>query len=524
MVTHNGADDAMTLDKFYAGLFERYEERTALVDRRRELTYSDLEEQSARFANILDSVGLGNGDLVGILLGNRSEYIVTQVGAARAGVVAVPFNYQIDRSTIKPIFEETDIRTLVVGPEHLEMIQELRDGPLDFNHLIGIADQKKPPLGIHSYEEMLTRVETNPPLTSINPGDVAAVHYTGGTTGQPKGTLHTHYATILNMYAHVHELEVAPGTEMLLSTPLGHSAGKFMLTGLMQGGTIHIQEGFDSTRTLETIDEAGITWTYLVPTMVGRLLDDSGIDDYDLGTLETLVYGSASIPPTRLSEGLETLGDVYIQFYGLTEVPNLVAVLPKSKHDPGDEEWLRSTGLRAQLAEIKIFNDGTEWGDDVGEIGIRSPYTVKGYLNRGQLVDGNEWIRTGDIGYIDDGGRLYVLDRIQDVITVDDEAVYSTKVEGVIQRHPDVRQVAVIGVPRDTNRARGTRKRSAFDQRVKAIIVPDDSADITLEEIREFCTDLLTERALPDSIDTVGQLPETPYGKIDKRLLREPYW
>jgi fatty-acyl-CoA synthase len=524
MVVHSRSDNAMTLDQFYAGLFDRYESRTALVDRNRELTYGELDERSARFANVLDSVGLGSGDLVGILLGNRSEYIVTQVGAARAGVVAVPFNYQIDRSTIKPILEETDIRTLVVGPEHLETIQELRDGPLDFNHLIGVSNQQKPPLGVHSYEEMLARVDTDPPVTAINPGDVAAVHYTGGTTGQPKGTLHTHYASILNMYAHVHELEVMAGTEMLLSTPLGHSAGKFMLAGLMQGGTIHIQQGFDSTRTLETIENAGITWTYLVPTMIGQLLDEENVDDYDLETLETLAYGSASIPPARLSDGIETLGDVFIQFYGLTEVPNLVAVLPKSKHDPDEEAWLRSTGLRAQLAEIKIFDNGGEWGEDVGEIGIRSPYAVDGYLNRGQLVDGDEWIRTGDVGYIDDRGRLYVLDRIQDVIMVDDEAVYSTEVEGVIQRHPDVRQVAVIGVPRDTDRARGTLERSAFEQRVKAIIVPTDDADITLDEMREFCADHLTERALPDSVDTVGQLPETPYGKIDKRLLREPYW
>ncbi|MEF8779044.1 MAG: AMP-binding protein, partial [Natronomonas sp.] len=147
MVAHSGADEVMTLEKFYTGLFERHEERTALVDGHRELTYAELDEQSARFANVLDSVGLGSGDLVGILLGNRSEYVVTQIVAARAGVVAVPFNYQIDRSTIKPILEETDIRTLVVGPEHLETIQELRDGPLDFNHLIGIADQQKPPLG-----------------------------------------------------------------------------------------------------------------------------------------------------------------------------------------------------------------------------------------------------------------------------------------------------------------------------------------------------------------------------------------
>ena len=514
----------MTLDRFYEGLFDRYRDRTALVDDRRELTYAELDERSARFANVLESVGLDEEDLVGILLGNRSEYVVAQLGAARAGVVAVPFNHQIDRSAIEPILEDADVRTLIVGPEHFETVEQLRHGAREFNHLVGIADESEPPIGFHRYEELLSRVDADPPSPSLDPDDVAAVHYTGGTTGTPKGTLHTHYATILNMYAHIHELEVPHEVEMLLLTPLGHSAGKFMLACLLQGGTIHLRQGFDSERTLRTIDREGISWTYLVPTMIARLLDDPAVDDYDLESLETLAYGSAPIPPARLADGLETLGDVFVQFYGLTEVPNLVAVLPKSRHEPGDREWLRSAGLRAQLAEVTIFEDETNWNDDVGEIGVRSPYAVDGYLNQRSLTGGDGWIRTGDVGYLDDEGRLYVLDRIQDVITVDGEAVYSTEVENVVQRHPDVSQVAVIGVPRDSNRAREALDRNAVDQRVKAIVVPTDDADLTVEEIREFCADALSERALPDSIDTVGKLPETPYGKINKRLLREPYW
>ncbi|MDS0474429.1 AMP-binding protein [Natrinema sp. 1APR25-10V2] len=514
----------MALDRFYAGFLERYGDRTALVDDRRELTYAALDERSARFANVLGSVGLGREDLVGILLGNRSEYVVAQLGAARAGVTAIPFNDRIDRSAIEPICRNAGLRTLVVGPDHFETARQLRNGPLEFNYLIGVTDESEPPLGFHRYRDMLSRVDADPPSPSIDPEDVAAVHYTGGTTGSPKGTLHTHHATILNMYAHVNELEVRHGTEMLLVTPLGHSAGKFMLAGLMQGGTIHLQQGFDSERILRTIDRNEITWTYLVPTMIARLLDDPAVDGHDLESLETLAYGSAPIPPAKLTDGIETLGDVFVQFYGLTEVPNLVAVLPKSKHDPENEAWLRSAGRRAQLAEVTIFEDETNWGDDVGEIGVRSPYAVAGYLNRSTLADGDDWIRTGDVGYVDDEGRLYVLDRIQDVITVDGEAVYSTEVERVVQRHPAISQVAIIGVPREPSDAHEALDRSAVEQRVKAIVVPAGDADLTVESVREFCAGELPERALPESIDTVGQLPETPYGKINKRLLREPYW
>ncbi|WP_265109990.1 AMP-binding protein [Halosolutus halophilus] len=524
MNDRRNGEAVMTLDRFYAGLFDRYDERTAIVDERQELTYGELGDRTARFANVLASIGLGNGDFVGILLSNRLEYLIAQLGAARAGVVAVPFNYQVDQSTIGPILEDANVKTLVVGPEHFETIQQLRQEAFEFNYLIGVGDESAPPLGFHQFCEMLSRVDADPPSIATAPDDAAAIHYTGGTTGPPKGTVHTHYATILNMYAHVNELEVHHGVEMLLVTPLGHSAGKFVLAGLMQGGTVHLQQQFDGQRVLRTIDREGITWTYLIPTMIARLLDEPAIDDHDLDSLETLTYGSAPIPPARLAEGLDRLGKVFVQFYGLTEVPNLVAVLPKSKHDPEDDHWLRSAGLRAQLAEITIFDDETNWDDDVGEIGIRSPYAVDGYLNRDGPFDADGWIRTGDVGYLDDEGRLYVLDRIQDVLTVDGEAVYSTEVESVIQRHPDVSQVAVIGVPTEPTRAADGLDRIRIDQRVKAIVVPADDAELTAEELRAFSAGDLPDRALPESIDTVGQLPETPYGKIDKRLLREPYW
>lgn len=524
MASRRNGEAVMTLDRFYTGLFDRYDGRTAIVDERTELTYAELDDRTARFANVLTSIGLDSDDFVGILAGNRHEYLVAQLGAARAGVVAVPFNNKVDESAIGPILQDTAVKTLVVGPEYFELVQRFRQESFEFNHLIGVEADAEPPLGFHRFDEMLSRVDAEPPSVTVEPGDPAAIHYTGGTTGSPKGTVHTHYGSILNMYAHVHELEVSHGVEMLLVTPLGHSAGKFILAGLMQGGTIHLHRRFDGQRILRTIERKGITWTYLIPTMIARLLDEPVIDDHDLGSLRTLVYGSAPIPPARLADGLDTLGEVFLQFYGLTEVPNLVAVLPKSKHDPEGDAWLRSAGLRAQLADIKIFDDETAWSDDVGEIGIRSPYAIDGYLNREGPFDADGWIRTGDVGYIDDEGRLYVLDRIQDVIAVDGEAVYSTHVESVVQRHPDVSQVAVIGVPTEVHRTSTDRDRSNVDQRVKAIVVPTEDGELTTDELREFCRDYLPDHALPESVDTVGQLPETPYGKIDKRLLREPYW
>jgi fatty-acyl-CoA synthase/long-chain acyl-CoA synthetase len=217
-----------------------------------------------------------------------------------------------------------------------------------------------------------------------------------------------------------------------------------------------------------------------------------------------------------------------VQFYGLVEIPNLVTVLPRRYHDPDAEEWLRSAGIASQLAEITILDPNREQLDDrenVGEIGIRAPYQMEGYLDESHR-DGEDWIRTGDVGRIDDRGRLFVLDRIQDVIATSEGVVYSSEVENVIQRHPNVEQVAVIGTPATDGYLSEVTpaNRLHIEQSVKAVITVSNSEQITLEEIQNHSRDHLADHKVPDSIDTVGQLPETPYGKTDKKSLRKPYW
>jgi fatty-acyl-CoA synthase/long-chain acyl-CoA synthetase len=175
----------------------------------------------------------------------------------------------------------------------------------------------------------------------------------------------------------------------------------------------------------------------------------------------------------------------------LAEVPNIATILPKAHHRPQDEESLKSAGFPATLVEIALFSDELDFDGQIGEVGIKAPYAVGEYLDGTSTHDSDGWIKTGDIGRIDDEGRLILLDRKQDIIITDGEPVYSTEVEDVIQRHPDVHQVAVIGI---------------------------------LEELQEYCGEQLSERIVPESLDTVGKLPETAYGKIDKRLLKEPYW
>jgi fatty-acyl-CoA synthase/long-chain acyl-CoA synthetase len=522
------AEEMCTLGEFYRRLCNRYSDRTALKTPEQSFTYAALEEKSAKLATAFRSMGLGSGDRIAVLMQNRPEFLITEIAASRAGVVVLPLNHKLAESNIEYILDDADIRTIVVGPQFFDTAAELRQGASPLEHIIGVNRNHEMPIGFYDYSELIQKADPTPPDVHIGPEDPAFLYYTGGTTGEQKGTIHPHRAIILNIYAHIHELEVYRNEEMLLIPPLAHSASLFYKTGLTQGSTIHLRQQFSSVSISATLEREDISWTYLIPTMISSLVNADDLADSDTTSLKTVVYGSASIPPSQLQQGIELLGNVFIQFYGLVEVPNLATVLPRQYHDPDNEDWLRSAGVATQLADITILDprhDHLRDGEQVGEIGIRAPYQMQEYLHDSHRTDG-DWIRTGDVGRIDERGRLFVLDRIQDIIVTEDGVVYSSEAENVIQRHSDIEQVAVIGVPATEDYIPDVTpaNRLRIDQNVKAVIVTTDSEQISLGQIQAHCRDSLPEYKIPDSIDTVGLLPETAYGKTDKRSLRKPYW
>lgn len=517
------------LGEFYEELFRRYGDDPAIKCWGEITTYADLDEQSAELASAFHSLGLGEGDRVAILIQNRPEFLITEIAAARANVSTIPMNNQASDDECQRVLADASPDVLVVGPTFFDTVRELQRRSLDCRTIIGLGAETELPIGFHSFETLLKKASTDGPGRGAAADDIATIFYTGGTTGEPKGTLHTHEDIILNLYAHIYELEVRKRETGLLVTPLSHSAGYFAKAILMQGGTIVLDQEFDPDATIQQIDAEQVTWLYLTPSMLADFLERIVEVNAETSSLETLVYGSAPIPTSRLEKGLDALGSIFIQFYGLTEVPNLVAVLPKSRHDADDRAWLQSNGISTQLADVTLLDFGNEWDtwqDEVGEIGIQAPYAMQGYLDgRGSATrSDDEWIRTGDIGRIDDEGRLFVLDRIQDAIVSDNQLVFSTEVESVIQRHPKVREVAVIGVPKESADYITDAEFHQSEQAVKAVLSLNNDEILELEGLQEFCRERLDPPAIPDSIDTVGQLPQTPYGKVDKKLLRDPYW
>jgi len=514
-------ENTPTLRQLYDSVLRRYETAPAISFEGETLTYGTLDDRSARLANALVDLGLKPEDRVGLLLSNRLEYPIADIALARAGLAKVPLNDMLSADDIEYMLANSDASAVIVGPTFSETIQTVAPNVPSLDHIITIDTAALPAVAddhsVARLEQLLETTAPELPDIAVSTDTLAGVFHTGGTTGDPKGVKHTQENLALNALAHAIELDIQPRDDLLLMTPLPHSAGLIMAGGLTQGSTHVITQGFDAERALETIEREGISWTFMVPTMIYRVLDLLAEREYDTSSLETLVYGAAPMKPARLREGLDELGDVFVQLYGQYETPDLITVLPKAAHDPDDERRLSSCGLPTAMCEVKIVDDD---GEEVppgqpGEILARGAYSMEGYYElpekTAETID-DGWIHTGDIGKRDEDGYVYIVDRDSDVIISGGMNVYSVTVEDVIQQHGDVANVAVIGIPDDE-----------WGEAVKAVVVPADTT-IDRADLESFCADRLADYECPKSFDVVDELPTTPYGKLDKKRLREPYW
>lgn len=512
----------MQLDQYYDTLFSRYHQRPAIQSKNRVITYEELDHMSAQLAGVYRSLGLEEAHRVGILMHNRPEYIITQIAAARAGVVAVPLNDQLDRSELQDILSEISLSALFLGPDFIDIAKSLDKELLEIKYVIGVTEEDQDlPVGFHDFQKTVERGNKTPPKVDIVPSDSAAIFHSGGTTGSPKQIIHTHHGLTLNALAHIQELEIQREERVLLTTPLAHTSNFIVRGALAQGATIFLQDEFSPQSAVNTIQSENITWTFLVPTMIARLLHSSSFSESALNSLNTLVYGASSMPPALLREGINKLGQVFIQLYGLMEAPNLVTTLPKSQHNPSRPSRLQTVGYPTQFAEITLIDEENQWPDGIGEVAVESPFGMKGYVN---AESNSDQIRTGDLGRFDEAGRLVVLDRIQDLIQTPDGIVFSPQVENALQQHPKIRQAAAIAVPADGLASTRSNRRQHVEQQVKGIVATTDNGQIDLDDVQKFCRQSLDGHEIPQSVDFVERLPETPFGKVDKATLREPYW
>lgn len=488
--------------------------------RGRRRTWSDFADRSARLANVLQSLGMKPDDRVGMLALNSDRYLEYMMGVWWGGGALNPVNTRWSAAEIAYSLDDCHTRILLLDEHFAPLADELLERSTSLETVIFAGDGAAPD-GLLDYEQLLAQHQ---PVADIErkDDDLAGVFYTGGTTGFPKGVMLSHTNLLSNALSYLLDLDYREDDVILAMAPIFHQAGMcILIRAFIRGCRSTIINGFDTVAALEAIEQEKVTFTLLVPTMIQRLVDHPSIADYDLSSLRRILYGASPIGEGLLERAFKTLPNVeFMQGYGMTETGGPYTVLPAFCHTPQgrNPDRLRSAGKPIWGMEIRIIDaDGNLLpSGQIGEVLSRGPGVMLGYWNRPEETAStlkNGWIHSGDAGYLDDNGYLFLVDRVKDMIVSGGENVYSSEVENAISQHPAVAACAVIGIPCER-----------WGEAVHAVVVLHPNQQMTAEELRTHCKNLIAGYKCPVSAEFRDSLPVTGAGKVQKNELRDPYW
>ncbi|WP_028222461.1 class I adenylate-forming enzyme family protein [Paraburkholderia oxyphila] len=492
-------------------------DQTALVYAERRLTHSQLAERARRFSGALYDRGLRRQDRVAILAMNCAEYYESYRACEWAGFILATVNFRLAPAEILYILEDAAPKALVFEAQYADVVDGLRSQLPEIEHYICIGDA---PDWAVSFEAIMEAGQVEGPPIRSNPEDYAYLMYTSGTTGRPKGVVRTHDAMCKSASYCTLVSEFSGRTRVLQTTPAFHVGGiGFVNSAAWVGGTTVVHRNFEPKRMLETIEKEGITFTFMVAAMLQAVLDEPELLSHDLSTVENIVTAAAPVPPPLLVRGIEVLGPVFSVQYGMTESNGcwLPAHEVKPRGTPEEIRRLASVGRPCPGIQLRIVDDH---GNDLprgltGEVWLRSETQFSFYWNNTAatveaLRDG--WYRSGDMGYQDKDGYIFLVDRKKDMIISGGENIYSREVEDALAAHPAVVDVAVIGVPDEK-----------WGECVKAIVVLRRGQQTSEAELIGFCRTLIANYKCPKAIEFVDELPRLPTGKISKVMLRKQF-
>lgn len=492
-------------------------ERVALMNARRRETFRELDHASSRIANLFIDAGLGRGEVVGFYGKNSIEYFEAMFGASKAGCALLPLNWRLSALELKAVIEDAGPPLILVDREFVPLLERVRE---TCGVRFGIVEFDSTSDGDSPLKSRMSASSDVDPRVAVRPEDTALLLYTSGTTGQPKGVELTHGG--INFMRLCEHLEPAfrwkDDDVMMFVMPNFHLVGTGLsLQGLYNGIPLTVLSGLDIPALLATIERDKPTICCLVPTAIQMIIDHPDAAKTDLSALRLVMYAGSPITAPLLKRAMSTMRCDFMQFYGATETCGAVTLLRPDQHDLEDERKLKSCGTPVPLVEVRILSAaGDELPDgEIGEFAVRSPAMFKGYLNKPTQTDSvlsGGWYRTGDAGYRDSDGMLYLVDRTKDMIISGGENVYSTEVEQALSKHPAVSQVAVIGLPDER-----------WGERVTAIVVPTEERSPSAEELIAHCREMIAAYKAPKQIIFAASLPMTPTGKILKTALRKQF-
>ena len=492
----------------------------AILEGERQLTWAALGERVSRFAGALLQRGVTRGDRVAVLMLNSTRYLELYLAVAWAGAIIVPLNIRWSVAENRDALEDCEAQLLIVDDAFMDAGNALAVAMpgLGLVH----ADDGASPAGVARYESLLSAAAAIPDAMAGR-DDPAGIFYTGGTTGRSKGVTLSHGNLNFAAVSGLAEGLFPPDGIYLHAPPMFHIAnGWCMYCTLLNGGTGVVIKAFAPEAVAQAVERFRVTNTLLVPTMIQMFVDHPGIDKYDLSSLRQIVYGASPISEAVLDRAMVRLPGVrFVQAYGMTELSPLATVLPTEEQiGAGRAKGRHRSGGRAAVGvEVRVVdaNDRPVAPGTIGEIAVRGDNVMLGYWNRPEetakaIVDG--WMHTGDGGYMDADGFVYIVDRIKDMIITGGENVYSTEVENVVAQYPGVLQCAVIGIPHPQ-----------WGEAVHAVVVVKEGVTLDPADVVGFCKERIGGYKCPRTVDVRTEpLPMSGAGKILKRELRRPFW
>ncbi|MDV6262749.1 class I adenylate-forming enzyme family protein [Rhodococcoides yunnanense] len=484
----------------------------------RRITFSQLDERVRRLANGLRGLTLEKGDRVAVLTRNSVEFQELYFAAGRAGLVLQPLNWRLGVKQLIGLIADATPKVIITASEWSETKQELQCA-VNVDHWLEFG-----PDSDGSYDELLARSSADEPIwtPSIGGDDPFFILYTGGTTGESKGAIHTHTSAANGMLNQTVAERIVPNDVYMLTGQMYHIPVVLSMNYMKHGCPV-VLVNFEAKQALEIIETEKVSAFLGITTMLNWMMAVPNFASYDLSSLRNIQYGGGPMPSTIVRAALDAFPCTLIQGYGQTEGTTM-SFLSQEDHLNAvkgiDAHRLKSCGREGFVTTIRIVD---AFGEEVprdgktpGEIVVRSEANMIGYLNRPELTkdtlrDG--WMWTGDIATWDEERYVYIVDRAKDMIISGGENIFSVQVEEAIGAHPSVLECAVIGVPDDE-----------WGEAVKAVVVLKPGTEATEQEIIDVAKKNLASYQKPRSVDFVTALPKAPTGKIMKRDLRTPYW
>jgi len=484
----------------------------------RTVSWRELDQRSTSVAASLRASGVSSQQRVAFLAKNCLEYFEVSFGAAKINAVVVAINWRLTPAEIAYTINDAGAKVLIVGPDFLAMVEALGQSLTTVTQIIAIGEH--PPW--QSYASWLGAHPVRDEPVPVLPDDICSQLYTSGTTGLPKGVLTTN----ANLFSLLGKVQ-APwrfdcSSVNLVCMPLFHIAGcEWALAGMQLGATSVLVRDFDPAQILDLMQAQSITNALFVPAMLGFMARVPGAEDRRFPALRSIVYGASPITNETLLAAMRVFKCEFVQVYGMTETTGAITELTAADHDPSGPKayLLRSAGKPFPWVELRIVDgEGRDCPHGgVGELWTRSAQNMQGYWNKPEetrsTITADGWLKTGDAGYLDEDGYVFLTDRVKDMIVSGGENIYPAEIENVLAAHAAVGEVAVIGVPDEK-----------WGETVKAVIALKSGRHADAAAIIAYGKAHLAGYKCPTSVDFVSALPRNPSGKVLKKDLRAPYW